>query len=184
MIIFRNDDVSPASNLLHICSMYETLKKIAPDCEIWNCVNIFAKINEKGSVYPDLPLSNKPKNFFYDVNSVWSFGDLPTGKTVSHGLLHNDHTNLSPDAQETSIVASCRALGTDIFVPPFSRSDANMKRICSEFGIHMTDPSDGWKSLESDPFDPTHDKWFFHSWRFTPESFKKLFVNIGEKIAA
>lgn len=175
MIIFRNDDVTANTDISAVEEMYRFLKQKYPDCEIWSCINVFSRSAVEGSVYPDLPLSNKDLKYFYKVDSFFDKPICELDKVVSHGILHVDHSKLSKDAQEFSILTSCHYLDTNIFVPPFSRANEDTVTICRNNGITLTSPSDGWKSLETSPFTPHHNLWFFHSWRFTIESFKEQF---------
>lgn len=177
MVIFRNDDVSSTSDFCKLVNMYRLIHKYYPEAEIWSCVNLFAKSNERGSVYPDLPLKEKPKIYFYDVDSSWANIDTElleckNHKVVSHGILHTNHAQMSGDAQEFSIVTSCNYLKTKLFCAPYSGFNQATLDICNKHGIKFIDPKE-WKSLESEPFDPSHEKWFFHSWRFTLEEFEK-----------
>ena len=73
-----------------------------------------------------------------------------------------------------SIITSCKFLETDIFVPPFTSYNEDTKSICESNGIRLCVESDGWKSLESEKFDPKHPLWFFHSWRYNPKTFSEL----------
>lgn len=185
MVIIRNDDVSPNSNKKHIETMYSIIREFLTDVEIWSCVSPICKSAPNGSVYPELPLRNHDLPYFYNVDYrvFWNITDIGAISTiVSHGLLHIDHTKVSRDAQKLSIMTSCSMLGTKIFVPPFSQHDANTEDICNREGIRLVKSSDGWKSLESEPFDPNHPLWFFHSWRFTPETFREIFANACEKL--
>lgn len=171
--IFRNDDVSSSTNFTEMNEMYELLQSKFPTSEIWSCVNVFSK-GDKGSVYPELPLRGHDMKWFYDVDRSWRYVPI-LGKIVSHGLFHVEHDKLSRDAQEMSILGSCGFLKVNIFVPPFTAYNEETKSICASNGIRLCSDMDGWKSLESEPFDPKHKLWFFHSWRFNPESFKELF---------
>ena len=176
-MIIRNDDVSPATPPRELMQMYTIIRKHIPSAQIWSCVNLFAKMNIKGSVYPDLPLKEQPMSYFYDVDKAWQGKAIGIGKIVSHGVLHVDHTQLSRDAKEMSIVTSCKFLQADIFVPPFNKYDEEMDDICKSIGVRLVKPSDGWKSLESDTFNPDHKLWFFHSWRYTPKKLEELLCN-------
>ncbi len=173
-MIIRNDDINPNSNPEHILEMYKDIMLMYPDAEIWSCISLLGKSSVNGSVYPELPLRNHDMKYFYKVNCF--FSRIPSGlhKIVSHGLLHLDHSKLSKDAQEMSILTSCELLDTKIFVSPFSAFNETTKQICKNNDIHMSVPSDGWKSLESEPFNPKHELWFFHSWRFTPKTFREI----------
>jgi len=183
-LIIRNDDVNPNTDARRIGETYSVIRSFVPDCTIWSCINFLGKTSEGESVYPELPLRNHPLDYFFDIDraSIRHLDKVDLGAIVSHGLLHVDHAKLSPDAQHMSIVTSCNYLKTKIFVPPFSSYNDDTEAICKHSGIHMTKPSDGWKSLESDRFDPRHKLWFFHSWRFTPEMMKEVFLRSLEAV--
>jgi hypothetical protein len=172
-LIIRNDDVSMASNTWDILEMYNKIKGKYPEAKIWTAVTVFSKGRE-GSLYDEIPLKDRSLGFFYDVDSAWrykrGFGD----KIVSHGLLHVDHTQIEKTAVEMSIVTSCNFLETDTFVPPFGKVNDTVREICHHYGIKIAPlyPDDEWLSIEHNKFDPTHEKWYFHSWRYTPKSFK------------
>ena len=170
-MIFRNDDVSPATSFHFLMVIYKMIEKYRPDAEIWSCMNMFSRSNNIGSVYPDLPLKTKQLKYFYNVDQIWSGNTAGLKKVVSHGLIHADHTYLDYGAKKMSIITSCKLLKTDIFVPPFNKYDEEMDDICKKIGVRMVKPSDGWRSLETEDFDPTHELWFFHSWRFTLSEF-------------
>ena len=174
-IIFRNDDVSMASNVWDVHDMYKTINNKLPDAEIWSAVTVFSK-GRSGPVNPKLMYSqskDNPFDFFYDVDSVWRY-KRGFGKLVSHGLFHVDHSRLDFKSAEMSILGSCKFLETDIFIPPYGRVNDAVIDVCKKHGIKLElgYPLDGWKSLEFNKFDPTHEKWYFHSWRYTPETFK------------
>jgi hypothetical protein len=177
-IIFRNDDVNPSSNFEEIKEIYERIRINFPKAEIWSGINIFSKSNDIGSVYPDLPLANKMLSYFYGVDSLFDRDKLNKLHTItSHGLIHFNHSKLSKDAQELSIVMSCNLLKTKIFIPPFNQFNEDTKFICNFNRIRLVMPTDGWKSLEKEKFNSEHKLWFFHSWRFTPDAFRKLIEN-------
>lgn len=171
-MIIRFDDVCSRTN-------EDKLKELMSECskhgEIWLSVNLFSKKSSEESVYPDVPFKDKEPRYFYDVDEFYKF--LPMThlagvricddyRVVSHGLIHCDHTRISRDAQEMSIVTSCNALGTNIFIPPFNRWNQDTEDICLENGISILKLSDGWKSMELNDFDPSHDLWYLHPWRW------------------
>jgi hypothetical protein len=98
------------------------------------------------------------------------------GKICSHGLLHIDHKGLPFEMQEMSIVTSCSLLKTDIFVPPFSEYDDNTIKVCKKHGIQLI-LRDLWQPLDYKDFNPAHDLWYFHSWRYTVSSLKEKFAH-------
>lgn len=131
-------------------------------------INVFCKEAKSGSVYPDLPLSNHPSRYFFDVDKVWEFGRIFNGIDIaSHGLVHADHSKLSRDAQEMSILTSCSILRSKLFIPPFNRINEETVRICADNGIEIIGNCANriWKSLEFEAFDATHEFWYYHPWR-------------------
>ncbi len=166
-LVFRVDDVSPNTDMADLNKTAEFLNREF-GAEVWYCVNLFSKTAPLGSVYPDLPMRNKPLNYFMDVDKIWDyrFNSVRPSyiKIVSHGLIHSNHGEMSAGAQELSIVTSCRFLNTDTFVTPFTSWDENTEKICKQHGITLIN-GEGWKSMESEPFYSGHDKWFFHPWR-------------------
>ena len=163
-IIFRCDDVNPNTDLVELGKMYSYITENF-DSEFWSVVSLFGRESGEGSVYPGVPFKDKDNGFFYDVNSFISKACY-YGKVVSHGLLHADHSRLQFDAQEMSIVASCRYLGTDVFVPPFNRYNSSTESVCNMNGIRLVKYTEGWRCLDHEKFDPNHKLWYFHPWRF------------------
>ena len=180
-IIFRCDDVSFNTNPQKLEWFYNFLKSRYPDCAFWSCVTLFAKRNTDGSVYPDAPFKDNPIEFFYNVDSVVSKPKAP-GMIVSHGLLHVDHSELSEETQEMSILTSCNYLKTSIFVPPFNRWNAATERVCLNNNISLIKFEEGWKSLEYNNFDPKHKLWYFHPWSWTMGEFEMM-IHGGEELS-
>lgn len=181
-LVFRNDDVNPNTNFKELSGIYNTIKKLYPKSDIISCVTVFGRYSPFGSVYPDVPFKNKAKEWFFRVDRCINELDIITkDKIASHGLIHNDHSELDRDAQKMSILTSCSYLNTDLFVPPFNKYNHATREICDSNGIIMIDDLGQWKSLEYEPFDPTHRFWYFHSWRFNAKSIKEaLRVSTGK----
>ncbi len=170
-MIFRNDDVNANTNIKKLSQIYGTIHNIFPNAEIWSCITLFSGMNFKGSVYGDLPLKTKDTNWFYkNANVFMSEYRHPLYKIASHGLYHIDHSNVSRETQEMSILGSCSYLKTDTFVPPFNKFNQDTLDICSENEIKIK--TDEWKSLEHNDFNPNHKFWYFHSWKFTANQLK------------
>lgn len=178
-MIFRNDDINPNTNLVHIREIYDKINSIHPGSRIISGVTLFSRGGIKGSVYDDIPFKDKPMKWLYDVDSVISNIDKIPGEIASHGMLHVDHSRLSKDAQEMSILTSCHYLKTKLFIPPFNRFNSVTEEICMENEIILIG-GENWKSFEFQKFNPDHKFWYFHSWRFTINELKKaLYVNRG-----
>lgn len=177
-ITFRNDDVS--ANSIGLNQFYDVIDTKFPDSTIYSCTTVFSKSSNdyKQSVYPALPLKNQEFNYFLDVDRCEYMGNIkfefPNVQVVSHGLWHFDHTQVESQLMKASIVSSCKLLHTDIFVPPFNRWNAEMELVCAANNITMIkSDQEGWKSFEHNKFDPEHKLWYFHSWRWTPQTLKE-----------
>lgn len=172
-MIIRNDDISSNTKFDGLMEIYQSILSLYPNCELWSCVTQFSKSTELGSVYPGLPLKDKPFDYFLDVDEYTGSPYAELSKVVSHGLWHMDHTKIDSQLKKASIVSSCRLLKTDIFVPPFNRFDDEMDSICQYFGIQLVKSDyEGWRSFEHNKFDPTHELWYFHSWRWDSKTLK------------
>lgn len=170
MIIIRNDDVNPNSNFEDIQKMYALFKKYIPDVKIYSCVTLLAKTSDNGSAYPEIPLK---EIYTPDVDRMFDLSLLPQLENIaSHGLFHSDHQHSHAHFQRHSIVASCRILNTDLFVPPFWRWGSRTKRICDEHGIKLW--TDGnWINLDRNEFVEGHKLYLLHSWTMTPEQLEE-----------
>ena len=166
-MIIRNDDVNPNSDILKIAQMYQLIHKYIPNVEIYSCVTILGKTSDNGSAYPTIPLDET------DIKNVDKVFDLDTlallENIVSHGLFHLDHQSASTDLQEHSIVASCKLLNTDKFIPPFWLWNWQTEKICRKNKIKLWVRED-WKNLENTDFIEGHEFYLFHSWKWTLES--------------
>jgi len=182
-VIFRNDDVNPNTNFKDLSDLYCEIGENVPGCRIISCFNFFARTCESGSVYSGVPFKDKPVNWFYDVNRVLN-PYLVSGDCASHGLFHIDHTKVSKDTQEMSILSSCRLLKVKTFVPPFNRFNEDTIDICKENDIWLVGLQEKWKSIEHEEFDPNHKYWYFHSWRFNSKIMGNIFngyrSNLGQ----
>lgn len=169
---FRVDDVSSNTNMYELREMCIFIRKEF-DADIFLGVTIFSKYSQDGAVYPDAPFKDKPLQYFWDVNQAKHDFSGMYGDIASHGLFHVDHSQLQYDAQEMSIVSSCKYLETNMFIPPFNRFNQATEAVCRINGIKLLKLDDGWKSLEFNDFDESHDLWYFHPWRWTPETLKE-----------
>lgn len=171
-LIFRNDDINANTDKKHLSSIYGVIHELFPNAEIWSGITLFSGRNTKGCVYRDLPLKSKETNWFYKNADTFMYDYRhPMYKVVSHGLYHIDHSKVSRETQEMSILGSCSYLKTDTFVPPFNKYNQDTIDIC--FDNHINFKPDGWKSLEFNTFDHQHNRWYFHSWRYTPKQLKE-----------
>jgi hypothetical protein len=171
--VFRDDDVNPSTNYGELALLYSAIKSVFPDATIISCVTLFSKYNSLGAVYSQVPFKNKPIPFFYDTDKFMLEYDYIVKENIaSHGLYHVNHSKLSRDAQEMSILGSCKFLKTNLFCAPFNAFNSDTEDICSKNGIDLITKSYDWKSLEHEAFNPAHKYWYFHSWRLTPAQLK------------
>ncbi len=169
-VIVRVDDVSTNTDLYDLEDACKFLNKELGAQIIW-CVNLYSK-RANGSVYPDLPLKNKSLEYLCDVDQGFS-KCLPSWVDIaSHGLIHAKHGELSRDAQIMSIKTSCSMLRTYKFAPPFMSINEETKKICFENGIELID-GNGWRSMETEPFDQEQRLWYFHHWRMDSKKVKE-----------
>jgi len=179
-MILRDDDINYNTDFYRLYYQYQTILEIFPTCELWASLTIFSKQNTIGTVYPEVPFKDKPTKWFYNIDRVLDrFHILPRVKICSHGLFHCDHAKLPKNVQEMSILGSCNFLATKVFVPPFNRFNDDTIDICQENGIELIG-KDGWLNFEYERFDPTHEKWYFHSWRWDIDPLRKLLTSADE----
>ncbi len=172
-MIFRNDDVSENTNYLEMQEIYSVIKENFPSSDILTCISVYCKKTNGGALYPDLSLKSRTNKYIYNVDSHIVKDERLTHTIVSHGLFHVKHGFLSEDAQEMSIVGSCRYLGTNKFVAPFNSYNYITEKVCLDNNIDFITKKYEWKSLEHNDFDSNHKYWYFHSWRFNKQSFKE-----------
>jgi hypothetical protein len=175
-LIFRIDDVTGNTDKNALKKMIKILKNNFV-CKVWACVTPFSQYAHEGSVYPNPPFKSMDRKNFYKVRHFLDTSRFNVGadEHVSHGLIHLDHSSLQYDAQEMSIATSCNILDSDIFVPPFNRWNATTEAVCNHNNIQLVkSQEEGWRCLEFEDFDLSKSqRWYFHPWRFTPESFEK-----------
>lgn len=174
-LIFRNDDVNPNTRQNDLSEAYATIHRIFPQAEIWSAVTVFSDFNQNGSVYKEVPFKDKDVNWFYKNTQAAVINHRVSDyfKVASHGLFHIDHSQVSRETQEMSILGSCAYLNTKIFVPPFNRWNQDTLDICFDNDIEIN--ADGWLSMEHNPFDIEHKMWYMHSWRWTAPKLKVYF---------
>lgn len=185
---FRNDDINMNTNFFELDDIYNAIHDLFPKAEIWSCVTVFSRANKKGAIYPKVPFKNKPFEYFLEVDRVCDNYKPPKFvKVVSHGLWHLDHTDITTDLQEASIVTSCNLLGTSTFVPPFNHWNTDTEAICKKHDIQLIKSYENskpnefiWKSLEHNKFDDKYSKWYFHSWSWSREGLVK---HLTEKVS-
>lgn len=179
-MIFRNDDVNPSTDLERLYELYECVGRILPGVKIISGVTLFGVWNNKEAVYQDLPLKTKSKQYLYNVNRVMKRHTHVVGELASHGMFHVKHSELHKDAQEMSIVGSCRFLGTDKFIAPFNDYNEDTIDVCVENKIELLTKSYNWKSIEHNEFDSRHKYWYMHSWKWSVKKLREyLYADIA-----
>jgi len=172
-MIFRIDDVTSNTNFFDLRAIVKKIHEMFY-ANVWACITPFSSPSPEGAVYPNPPFKLMGKSNFYNVRQFFDptrqkIGDVTK---VSHGLIHADHSSLQFDAQEMSIATSCKFIGANTFVPPFNKWNQTTEAVCRQHNIRLVkSEEEGWRSLEHEPFDPSHDLWYFHPWRFDKESF-------------
>lgn len=156
---------------------YAVIRDLIPSSEIWSGVTLFSEKNSFGSIYEDIPFKDKNNDWFYKANQfIGDLNKVPLSRICSHGLYHADHSRLNYDAQQMSILGSCKYLNSNIFIPPFNRYNEHTEFICDEYDIKLI-RKEGWKSLEFESFDPEHKLWYWHSWRISASQLKRMLSN-------
>lgn len=183
-LTFRNDDVCPSTDYQDLFNQYTLIKERFPYCRIISGVSLIGVKNRLGSVYPGAPFKDMPVDWFYIVDSIMKTDINLMSDIASHGLFHVDHSKISKDAQEMSILGSCNLLDTKVFIPPFNRYNEDTLDICKKNNIEIIIPSQGWLSLEFNDFNEFHKLWYFHSWRLSNDQMKGIFngnrANLGQ----
>jgi len=182
-MIWAFHDVSPNTKVPKLLRMIGTIEDCFPGTEILCAITLFAGRSNTGSLYPEMPIGNKPWADLLRVSSpiydgIGKFFDarrvVPQAKVVSHGLVHVQHASLHIDAQRMSIAMSCNYLGTDTFIPPFDSYNGETLKVCAEHGIGLEPVrKNDWHCLERHTFDPTHERWHCHPWKWTAATFEE-----------
>lgn len=173
MLYIRNDDVNPSTDLERLYELYECIGRLYPSCKIISGITLFGKWNNKESVYPDLPLKTKTNKYLYDTNRIMHRYTHVIGEIASHGMFHVKHSTISKDAQEMSIVGSCRFLGTNKFIAPFNDYNEDTIDVCIDNNIELITKNYNWKSFEHNKFDSNHEYWYFHSWKWSVKNLRE-----------
>ena len=174
--IFRFDDVSPNTDFEELYKMFKVIKERFPKSRIISGINVLAKENAKGSVYPFPPFKHKEMDWFFNVNVFDNFKHRKLYEKASHGLFHFDHSNVPYEYQKFSIEVSCKILHTNVFIPPFNRYNEDTEFICKSAGIELIKDK-GWRSIDYNSFDYRYKRWYLHPRRWTGESLNEYFKN-------
>lgn len=124
-------------------------------------------------VFPAIFKAMSDQRCFYGVDRL-GLPAIPDSRIqlASHGLLHMDHRLLGREAQEMSILTSCKLVGTQTFVPPFNKWNCTTENVCRENKVALVKFEDGWRSMEHNRPGRETGKWYLHSRAFTVEQFK------------
>lgn len=180
-LIVRIDDVSPNTDMDDLAKQLDLWIGIGNVAFIVG-INVISRSNETFSVYPSPPFKKNERPFFYDVDQIKlpDLARLPlaSDEIASHGLVHVDHSLLSYDAQELSILTSCNLLSSSKFIPPFNMFNPDTEAICGKYGIEIIRNTDDvkWRSLETHSFDPSYSHWYYHPFRINADSLKDRLV--------
>lgn len=180
MATFRIDDVNPNTNFSDLHLQLVDLRERGHSVILG--INLFAMLNNDGSVYPNPPFKDKDASYFYGVDRMLDRYDIVKigardYELASHGLIHTDHSKLSRDAQEMSIATSCNYLSANKFIPPFNFYNEDTVRICEEYDVELVRNTEEitWNSLETQDFDPNKSHWYYHPWRLNYHQFMDKF---------
>lgn len=183
--IFRFDDICVNTNMDNANSIADFIRKTFKNCELIFCISplvhdLSMETGEsKERIFPKILKAMSDHRCFYKVDTC-GIPDIPPYVTRgSHGLVHVDHRLLNRSAQEMSILTSCSLAKTDIFVPPFNKWNKYTEEICEANNITLFKFEDGWLSMEHNPYDHNHYKWYLHSRAFTLEKMKNWFKEGG-----
>lgn len=119
---------------------------------------------ESQRVFPKILNAYSDFLHFYEVDSCGTI-EKHTDKIeiASHGIVHVDHRLLDRSAQEMSIIVSCSLLKAKKFVPPFNKWTKSMQEICDAWGIQLIKFESGWRSMEHNKYDSSHNLWYLHA---------------------
>ena len=122
-------------------------------------------------VFPEVLNAYSDVRHFYEVDAM----EIPVIRegvdVAAHGILHLDHRLIHESVQELSILVSCSLLKCKKFVPPFNKWTKSMEIICQQNGIELVKFESGWKSMEFNECNPSHNLWYMHSREW---SYKKV----------
>jgi len=188
-MIWAFHDVNPNTDSTKLFRMISALRIRFPHAGIMCGITLLAGKADHGGLYQDMPIGHKPwtellcvdsgRRRFDGICKLARMNVEPSVEVVSHGLVHVQHAALHIDAQRMSIVASCQWLGADAFIPPFDSYNADTMKVCEEHGITLEPVrKNAWHCLERYPFDPSHDRWHCHPWKWTAEKFEET-INVA-----
>lgn len=186
-MIFRIDDVSVNTNLDHLGRLLDVVRRRGPidgSLTIMLAVSplVFDVSNDTGletqRAFPRIISAYSDHRLFYCVQKlgVPDLSRLRPFTLASHGLIHVDHRLLSPEAQELSILTSCRVLGAQYFVPPFNHWNEHTEVVCGRWQIKLVKFEEGWRHTSFQKLDlRTYDRYYCHTHDTTPEQLEQWF---------
>ena len=104
------------------------------------------------------------------------FGANPFAVAFALATFHVDHRLLSKEAQEISIISSCSAIGTKIFVPPFNKYNPETIEVIKESKLQLVVWESGWKHLGYQKLDQAAGNYYFHMHDFNDKQLLSLLI--------
>lgn len=180
-MIFRIDDVNPNTDMKQLELIVSEMFLMKDFEKVILGVTVLAKENTDQAVYPSPPFKDQPLSFFYKTDrlmNVMLLRPFNHCEIASHGLIHSDHSQMSKEAQELSILTSCGVLNAKTFIPPFNKYNSDTEKICTDNQINLIRKEDGFRSLDkevfvNDNYNPAHRYWYMHPWRWTVDKFRE-----------
>jgi len=184
-MIFRFDDISANTDFNKLGLMIDFIKpKISQlYLGISNlCHTIVEETDNKERVFPSFFKTACSEKNYYTVNkmllseklALWRYAEKII--FVSHGLVHIDHTLLTREQQEMSILVSKSLIPSNFFIPPFNKFNQDTISICKENNIVLLGLNEVWKNADFNKFDPEVEYWYCHSWRWKIEDFAQWYI--------
>ncbi len=183
-MIFRIDDVSVNTDIPRLQGLLALINSIMPGEKIMLAVSPLVHhmprnlpALERERAFPRILSAMSDHRKFFEVKHLGMpiTQSSPLIQIASHGLVHADHRLMGREAQELSIVTSCSLVGARVFVPPFNKWNAHTEEICDEHAIELVKFEDGWRHVNYNKFDPTHERYYCHTHDVTHESLAAWF---------
>lgn len=175
--IFRFDDISVNSDVALVNDIASFLFDRFKGCEVIFGISPIVNSDCGQRVFPSIFNAYSDYQIFYEVNRCGIPEGLhPLAMRAAHGLIHVDHRLLDRGAQEMSILTSCALAGAKRFIPPFNKWNRDTENICNENNITLVKFEDGWLSMEHNIYNPSHEKYYLHSYAWTMEKIINWFA--------
>lgn len=185
-MIFRFDDICINADLDLVQRMTDFIFEQSPTNRVMYGVSPLVHRMRTGDKVKDQRIFPEILNAMSDYRNFFKveLAGIPAldhrAVKAGHGLIHVDHRLLTKEVQELSIVASCSLVGADTFIPPFNKWNKDTERVCDNHGIYLVKFEDGWKSMEHNVIDWSHQYWYLHSREWTFEKFTQWFGAVAE----